>query len=117
MNEKGKTLSIFTLIVYFFLIAPLVIIALTAFGESEFLKFPPDSFSIRWFVNAFQTEMFISTFIISLKVAVISTFLALLMGIPASYIISRGNFKHKRLIESFFLSPVLIPDCFWIFTI
>lgn len=110
MNEKGKTLSIFTLLVYFFLIAPLVIIALTAFGESEFLKFPPESFSIRWFVNAFQTEMFISTFIISLKVAVISTFLALLMGIPASYIISRGNFKHKRLIESFFLSPVLIPQ-------
>lgn len=110
MNEKGKTLSIFTLLVYFFLIAPLLIIALTSFGESEFLRFPPDSFSFRWFINVFQTEMFISTFIISLKVAVISTFLALLMGIPASYIISRGNFKHKRLIESFFLSPVLIPQ-------
>ncbi len=110
MNEKGKSLTLFTFLVYLFLIAPLLIITVTAFGQSEFLKFPPDSFSIRWFLNVFEVEMFMRTFLISLEVACIATFIALLVGIPAAYVISRYRFRGRKILESFFLSPVLIPQ-------
>lgn len=110
MNERGRFLTFFTLLVYIFLVAPLLIIAVTAFGESAFLKFPPEAFSIAWFLNVFKVEMFIRTFIISLQVACISTAIALLIGIPAAYFISRYRFKGRKVMESFFLSPVLIPQ-------
>ncbi|KZL89144.1 ABC transporter permease [Clostridium magnum] len=109
MKRKNGFLTLITTLVYIFLLAPLVIISVTAFGTNEYLKFPPDGFSLRWVENIFKVEMFMKTFKISMEVAVIGTFLALLIGIPAAYVLSRYNFKGKGVLQNLFLSPVIVP--------
>lgn len=109
MRRKNGFLTLITTLVYIFLLAPLVIISVTAFGTNEYLKFPPSGFSLRWVENIFKVEMFMKTFKISMEVAVIGTFLALLIGIPAAYVLSRYNFKGKGVLQSLFLSPVIVP--------
>lgn len=109
MNRKSKGLSIFVFLVYFFLLAPLAIIVATSFGPDKSLAFPPKGFSLKWMANIFRTEMFRKSFLISLKVSVLGTFIGLLMGIPAAYALSRYDFRGKKFFSSIFLSPVLIP--------
>ncbi|MBO8169612.1 MAG: ABC transporter permease [Thermoanaerobacteraceae bacterium] len=109
MKGKGKFLTLFALLVYFFLIIPLIIITGAAFGTDEFLKFPPRGFSLKWLANIFKVEMFVRTFKISLEIAVLGTVLALLVGIPAAYGLSRYDFVGKNFLQGFFLSPVLVP--------
>ncbi|HYH03250.1 MAG TPA: ABC transporter permease [Bacillota bacterium] len=106
---KNRWLAGFTALVYSFLLFPMVIITITAFGKESYLKFPPGGFSLKWVENIFKVEMFMRTFKISLEVAAIGTILAFLVGLPAAYVLSRYNFKGKGFFKGLFMSPVLIP--------
>jgi len=109
MKKQNKFLTIFSLLVYMFLLAPLVIITVTAFGSDSYLKFPPSGFSLKWIENIFKVEMFMKTFKISMEVAVLGTTLALIIGIPVAYVLSRYKFKGKKFLQGLFLSPVIVP--------
>ena len=107
--KKNKFLGIFVALVYVFLFGPLVIISATSFGASEVVEFPPRGFSLRWFENIFSSDTFMGTMVFSLEVSLIATIIALIIGIPAAYSLSRESYKGKQIIKSFFLSPLIIP--------
>ncbi|MCR8632949.1 MULTISPECIES: ABC transporter permease [Paenibacillus] len=109
MQEKNRGLGLFTLLVYIFLLGPLVIIAFTSFEPGSVLKFPPQGFSLKWYSNILEVSMFTKTFYTSIIVSLIGNLLALLIGMPAAYALSRFEFKGKSLLNAVFISPVLIP--------
>lgn len=109
MKNNNKFLTAFAVLVYMFLLGPLVIIVGSSFGPDSFLVFPPRGFSLQWFANIFKVEMFLKTFRISMELAGLGTVFALILGVPAAYAVSRYKFKGKNILNSIFLSPVLIP--------
>ncbi len=48
-------------------------------------------------------------FYITLKLAVITTFLLIVIGIPVSYFLSFSNFKYKSVIEAVMALPLVLP--------
>ncbi|MEI7027508.1 ABC transporter permease [Paenibacillus sp. y28] len=109
MQEKNWGLGLFTLLVYVFLLGPLVIIAVASFEPGSIMKFPPQGFSLKWYRNIWEVEMFMKTFKTSVIVSLAGNVLALLLGIPAAYALSRFQFKGKGALNAIFISPVLIP--------
>ena len=109
MKEKHRGLGLFAGLVFLFLLGPLVIIMATSFGDSAILQFPPEGFSLRWYKNIFDVSMFMSTFKVTMGVALLGNLIALLIGVPAAYALSRGQFKGKSFLNNFFISPLLIP--------
>lgn len=107
--KNNKALSAFVVLVYMFLFAPLVIIALTSIGTESYIAFPPKGFSLEWFVNVFKSDSFMTSLTTSLVVSGIATIIALLVGVPAAYGLSRFEFKGKGAIKSFFFSPLIVP--------
>ena len=51
--RKNKVLTIWAAIVFAFLMIPLLIITVTAFGGGSAITFPIESFSTKWFANVF----------------------------------------------------------------
>ncbi|MGJ9385717.1 ABC transporter permease [Salipaludibacillus sp. CF4.18] len=117
MQEKNRVLGLFTLLVFIFLLGPLIIISLTSFEPGNVLKFPPEGFSIRWYINIFEVQMFLETFKISILVSFAGNLMALILGIPAAYALSRADFKGKDIINAIFISPILIPGIVLGFTL
>ncbi|PKG21813.1 ABC transporter permease [Niallia nealsonii] len=109
MQEKNRGLALFTLLVFIFLLGPLLIISITSFESGNILKFPPEEYSFKWYENIFKVEMFLTTFKTSIMVSIAGNILALILGIPAAYALSRFDFKGKGLVNAVFVSPVLIP--------
>jgi putative spermidine/putrescine transport system permease protein len=109
MRETSRGLAVFTCLVYLFLLGPLLIISITSFEAGTVLKFPPEEFSFRWYENIFKVEMFLTTFKTSILVSFAGNLLALLIGIPAAYALSRYEFKGKALLNGIFVSPIIIP--------
>ncbi|GAA0727332.1 ABC transporter permease [Clostridium malenominatum] len=107
--KNNKFLSFLCILVYAFLFLPLIIIAVTAFGGESYIAFPPKSFSVKWFLNIFNSETFMKTLGTSLKVSFTATIIALVLGVPAAYSLSRFEFKGKGILKNFFFSPVIIP--------
>lgn len=107
--RKGKVLTVFSVLVFAFLVAPLVIIAVTAFGGGNAIQFPIESFSLKWFAKVFTTKSFLESFRTSIIVALLATVLALAVGIPAAYALARSHIRGKGLLKSIFLSPTIVP--------
>jgi putative spermidine/putrescine transport system permease protein len=110
VREKTNIpLAIFTMLLFSFLMFPMVIVIIVSFGAGNYLAFPPDGFSLKWYQNIFQVDMFMTTFKISITVALLGNLLALLIGLPSAYALSRYNFIGKKFLNNFFVSPILIP--------
>ncbi|GGA24021.1 ABC transporter permease [Paenibacillus physcomitrellae] len=109
MRNKQWGLGLFSLLVYLFLLGPLLIISITSFEPGTVLKFPPDGFSLHWYRHIFEVQMFPKTFTTSIIISLIGNLLSLLLGIPAAYALNRFSFKGKDALNAAFLSPVLIP--------
>lgn len=109
MKENNRGLGLFTLLVYMFLLGPLVIIAAASFEPGSVLKFPPTGLSFKWYHNILEVSLFMKTFYTSILVSLAGNVLALLLGVPAAYALSRFQFKGKEALNALFISPVLIP--------
>ncbi|WP_025683947.1 ABC transporter permease [Paenibacillus maysiensis] len=117
MREKHYGLGFFSLLVFIFLLGPLLIISVTSFEPGTVLKFPPQGFSLHWYQNIFEVDLFMSTFKTSIVVSLLGNILALLIGMPAAYALSRFSFNGKDALNALFLSPLLIPGIVLGFTL
>ena len=67
-----------------FLIAPIIIVFPMSLGTSPFLKFPPDSYSLRWFESFFSDPKWVRSIWNSLKAASVATPLSVVLGSAAA---------------------------------
>lgn len=109
MRKKNGALMLVTILVYIFLIGPLLVIAAASFSETKALKFPGQGFTLRWYKQVLTMSSFISAAKLSLVIALAATAIALALGLPAAYALNRFRFKGKEALKTLFLSPVLIP--------
>lgn len=109
MKRKHPFLAVVTLLVYLFIFAPLVIVVLTSFNAGEYVAFPPEGFSLKWYKAVFENAGFMESFALSMKVSVLATLLSLLVGVPGAYAVSRNNFPGKRFIKDLFFAPNFVP--------
>jgi len=103
-------LKIITFAVYLFLAAPIIVVVLASFSPTSYLKFPPEEFSLKWYVNIFKTYGFVEGFINSMVLASITTIIDIIVGVSASLCIVRYNFRGKELLSNFFTSPLFLPS-------
>jgi putative spermidine/putrescine transport system permease protein len=92
-----------------FLLAPLLIVIIVSFGEAAFIQFPPQTLSLKWYVNIARLDGFVGSLMLSLQLAVVTTCVTTLLGISASLALTRYNFRGRQALMSLFLSPLILP--------
>jgi len=107
--KKNYGLAAFSALVYAFLVIPLAIIAVTAFGTESIIRFPIRGFTFKWFASVFASRSFMASLRLSFVLALYATLLALAAGIPAAYALGRTSFRRNAFLRSFFLSPTFVP--------
>lgn len=107
--HKSWGFRILVLLILFFILFPLVMIAVTAFGEKTIIQFPITGFSLQWFTKAFGSASLMGALRFSFVLAILSSVVALVIGFPASYALTRKATQANEWLLSFFLSPSLIP--------
>lgn len=104
--KKNKLLFLVTVLVYLFLIGPLVVIMAASFSDTNYLKFPGEGFTLRWYQQVFTMSAFAKAAKLSLFIALGGTAIALLLGLPAAYAAESGyNFKGKHAMQDGVLVP------------
>lgn len=107
--KKSKFLMIITILMIIFLIGPFVIIILSSFSSESVMRFPPTGYSFKWYEKVINIDMFKTTFFVSLKIGLLATLTALIMGIPVAYANVKYSYKGKGAVEVLFSSPAIIP--------
>jgi ABC-type spermidine/putrescine transport system permease subunit II len=96
-------------LIFTYLLLPLFIVIPISFSSSSYLKFPPDGLSLRWYMNYITSETWVTATWTSLRVAIFTSVLATLLGIPTSFALVRYRFPGKTLLYGLIVSPLVIP--------
>jgi putative spermidine/putrescine transport system permease protein len=98
-------------LVYVGLLAPLVVVVAVSFGPSATFEFPPSGVTLRWFEEFFASRSYVNAFFrISLVVGLMAAVIATLLGTAAAVGLVRFQFRGREALETFFLSPLLVPE-------
>jgi putative spermidine/putrescine transport system permease protein len=103
---------LFTLAIvgYVIMIVPILFVVLSSFTAGSTLSFPPQGFSLQWFEKALAYEPFIDSLGSSLLLAILTTLIALGLGVPIALAIARSNLRGKGFVQSLFVSPLIVPE-------
>jgi putative spermidine/putrescine transport system permease protein len=101
--------GVLSVIALVFLIAPTLIVLITSFTASQSLKFPPESFSLRWYVALWDADQMQRAAWNSLVIAFWTTLISVLLGTAAAIAIARNQSPLLRVADLLFMSPLLLP--------
>jgi putative spermidine/putrescine transport system permease protein len=91
------------------LVFPSLLVVVSSFNASEFLTFPPQGWSLRWYAAMAASWEVRQSAALSLKVAVLVVALDLVLGVPAAFPLTRARFRGREALMTFILSPLMLP--------
>lgn len=91
------------------LLAPLLVVVLISFDAREYIGFPPERLSLRWYQALWGHAQLIDAAKVSLRVALDVTLAAVALGVPAAYALVRGTFPGRTGAEAFLVAPQMMP--------
>lgn len=109
-GKLHPSLIAFAVLVYIFLMGPLIIVIGSSLSDTTFLTFPPQGLSLRWFERIFEMAAFRRTMVTSFQVATLATCFALIVGIPAAYALNRYRVQLPGWLSTLFVLPILVPE-------
>lgn len=102
-------LRIVGVLVGIFLVLPLVIVMASAFTSAGYVNFPPDGFSLKWFVVAAENQNFRSGIILSAIVALVASAVSTGSGMLIGRLVTKSRSAFAKRVVQVFTLPLLVP--------
>jgi putative spermidine/putrescine transport system permease protein len=102
-------LRIWVGLVLAFLFLPIVLIVLYAFNRSNIESWPISGFTLHWFSVAWHDPAPRAAFLLSVRVALISTVIAVLLGSAVAYALYKFSFFGREAISFLLVLPLALP--------
>jgi putative spermidine/putrescine transport system permease protein len=105
----ARALSVYIGAACLVLMTPIVIVLILAVGDQTYMRFPPESLSLRWFATFFGDPRWQRALGSSVLIAAVACVIATVLGFFAAYAFVRSDLRAKKLLLSFMLMPIIIP--------
>jgi putative spermidine/putrescine transport system permease protein len=111
MEPRGLRLGlrIWVIAVLLFLYLPIALIILYAFNRPVVQSWPISSLTLHWFSVAWHDAEVRTAFILSVKVALLATVIALVLGSAVAYAVHHFQFFGRDAISFLLVLPLALP--------
>jgi len=110
LSRNGRrVLRTFFVLLLLFLYAPIVVLLIFSFNDSELPSFPLSGFTLKWYHQFLTNPDLRAALGTSALVAVLSSVGAVVLGVLASVVLVRRRFVGKAAVSALLLSPLVIP--------
>jgi putative spermidine/putrescine transport system permease protein len=111
MEARGTrvALGVWAALVVAFLWFPIVVICIYAFNSSNIQSWPISGWSFRWFHAAWHDPELRDSLVLSVKVALLASGIALTLGTMASFAIHRFQFFGRESVSFLLVLPIALP--------
>lgn len=111
MESRGLriVLRIWVTLVLLALFIPIALILLYAFDRSIIESWPIRGFTLRWFSVAWHDPDVRQAFLLSVKVGLIATVIAVALGTAVAYAVHSFRFFGREAISFFLILPLALP--------
>jgi putative spermidine/putrescine transport system permease protein len=110
MERRGTRIAMgaWSVLVILFLWVPLALIVLYAFNKSNVQSWPIPAFTTHWFHAAWTAEVRTSLWL-SVRVGLIATGIALVLGSAAAFGVARFRFFGREAVSFLLVLPIALP--------
>lgn len=102
-------LSAFNTLVVLFLLAPLIVVIISSFGATDYLRFPPRGFSFDWYIKAAEDNRYWRALWTSVYVGVAAALAATVLGFLAAWALVRHRVPGGDVLQAVFMLPLTLP--------
>jgi putative spermidine/putrescine transport system permease protein len=95
-------------LVYLFMLGPILITAAVSFNESNRSQFPPRGFSLQWWQRALAPE-WVDALWFSLKLGSVTAVISTALALPLAFALTRYHFKGREAMVALTLGPLMLP--------
>lgn len=93
-----------------FLLVPLLLPIALSVSDTPFVVFPPQGFTLRWYVAVLGERDFTDSLLFSLILSSLAALGAMVIGTPTAIGLTRHAFPGRDMIQSLVLSPLVFPS-------
>lgn len=104
----GGFIKWFTVAVYIFVFAPILVVILMSFHPRDIVSFPMPGFSFKWYLRFLTNYRLLDSLRVSLTLGVVSALLSGIIGTLASFAIVRSEFRRKEWLNAAIFAPMVI---------
>jgi putative spermidine/putrescine transport system permease protein len=108
-NRAPLPLVIATVAALLFIHVPLIFIIIYSFSADVTFQFPPSGLTIQWYGEAFGRQDLWAAVWLSVKVGLIATAIALVLGTLAAAALWKSSFFGKDYLSLLFILPIALP--------
>ncbi len=108
--------ALFVILFYLFLFAPLIVISILAFNDSQFVSLPWNGFTLDWFfangpdrIGLFHDPELLRSLWISIETGLIVAALSLVVGTMGAFLFVQERFCCKEPLYFLAIAPLVIP--------
>lgn len=109
VKTSGRVLGwIYILLILGFLLLPILLLIPASLTDSEFLEFPPEIWTTRWYGSVLTDSDWLGSALLSLRISLVSAVVATACGI----LIGIAQLRHGQLAawqRGYLLLPMLLP--------
>jgi len=99
----------FAALVMVLLVVPTLIVIPMSFSDSQYLEFPPESWSLRWYRHYFGSEEWMSATLTSLQAAFLTMLVATPIGVLAAYGLHASRLRAAGFVLTLLITPMMVP--------
>jgi putative spermidine/putrescine transport system permease protein len=103
------SLWIFTLVVLVMIYVPLLLVLLNSFNVDRTFRWPPPGYTTQWWELAWQSEGAREALWTSVRVALVATVFALVLGTLAAMGLRRTRFFGRNVVSLLIILPIALP--------
>lgn len=96
-------------IIMFLLVIPTFIVMPMSFSDSQYLEFPPDNWSTRWYEVYFDSSKWMRATVTSIQIGFFTMLVATPLGTLAAYALFVSGHRAARALFAFLITPMIVP--------
>lgn len=109
---RRVALRIYVVLFVCFLLAPILAITAGSFTTTNYVVFPPEGFTLKWYVRALDQNTMIEALSISLALGAGSATAATLLALPVATGLRRYRTRLNRVLYIMAMTPAMLPAVF-----
>ncbi|QDX41862.1 ABC transporter permease [Salarchaeum sp. JOR-1] len=91
------------------ILLPILVVFVTSFQQGEYITFPPNEYSLKWYRQFFASEEWLSAVRDSFVIGVGASLLSTVLGVTGSLAVQRSDSVLTRVLPPIILLPLLLP--------
>ena len=108
MRRRSRFPELYVTLVLLLLYLPIAVVVVYSFNDTKLFHW--EGFTLSWYQELFQDRTIITAFWNSLKLAVMSSLLAALLGTLGAVGLASRHFRGRGALENLSMIPIMIPE-------